>query len=529
MAFSLLLAAVALAAPPVAETRGADAPARERRDAAWDAWGEARARGERGSLPSSETGGAAPGPVSSRIIAGADGRWVGGRLRLVGELEAFNGPLTGPAWTHGLTADPMPFSPPRDGSWTALVLPRQARLTWRGPRLQASAGLESFAFGSGILANDGRHDDDRWFGDAWSGSVMARARLGTTPWRPDEDKGALRGLGLTLIADQVVRDDNAVLARGDLARQVYGALGFGTRRMRSAVFAGHRWQRDFDQRFGDEAVTGPTTDAFASTLFLDAEGWTTRVVPMAAWVEADLLPSDGDHHLGVEAEVVHIRGTTTRLYNPETLGGPADVRSLGGLARVRWDHDPSRVTARLDAVYASGDNDPRDSVARTFTLHSDFNMGMLLFEQVLPWLGARAADQLADPSLMAVPPDGLRHAIPQGGVHNTMALAPAARWRPWEAVDVRFGALLARGAGDVVDANQTARSGGYNTSYSGASLDERGLGVELDAGVHARLPVDRVGVVLAGIEGAVLRPGAAIAVPELGTPSLVRARLDLQW
>ena len=136
--------------------------------------------------------------------------------------------------------------------------------------------------------------------------------------------------------------------------------------MRSAVFAGHRWQRDFDQRFGDEAVTGPTTDAFASTLFLDAEGWTTRVVPMAAWVEADLLPSDGDHHLGVEAEVVHIRGTTTRLYNPETLGGPADVRSLGGLARVRWDHDPSRVTARLDAVYASGDNDPYDGLSRSF-------------------------------------------------------------------------------------------------------------------------------------------------------------------
>ena len=72
MAFSLLVASVALAAPSVAETRGADAPARERRDVAWDAWGEARARGESGSLPPSEAGGAAPGPVSSRVIAAPD-------------------------------------------------------------------------------------------------------------------------------------------------------------------------------------------------------------------------------------------------------------------------------------------------------------------------------------------------------------------------------------------------------------------------------------------------------------------------
>jgi hypothetical protein len=147
----------------------------------------------------------------------------------------------------------------------------------------------------------------------------------------------------------------------------------------------------------------------------------------------------------------------------------------------------------------------------------------------MPWLGARSADRLADPALMGTPPDGLRHAIPQGGVHNTMALAPAARWRPWDPVDLRLGAVLARGAGDVVDVNATARAGGWNRPYTGGSPDQRGLGVELDAGVHGRLPIAPVGVLLAGVEGAVLLPGDAIAVPELGTPALLRARLDLQW
>ncbi|MEC7947909.1 MAG: hypothetical protein VX265_10100 [Myxococcota bacterium] len=523
-----LLIAVASAAPTVPD--GADAPDRIRRSEAWDAWGEARIRSESAAVPpTAATAEGAWGQTSTRIIAGADGRWMDGRLRLVGELEALNGPLAGPAWTHGLLADPVPFTPPRDGSMTAGFLPRQARIAWKDDRVQASAGLESFAFGSGILANDGKASDDRWFGDAWSGSVMARVRLGTSPWRPDASRGALRGLRFNVLADQVVRDDNAVLARGDLARQVYGAVGFGTPRFRSALFAGRRWQRDFDQQFGDEAIIGPFADPWATTLSLDPEGWTTRVTPVAAWCKVDLLAPDGDHHVGIESEVVHIRGTTTRVYNPETVAAPAEVRSLGGLVRVRWDHDPSRTTARVDAVYASGDNDPRDGVARTFTLHSDFNMGMLLFEQVMPWLGARAADGLADPSLTAVPPAGLRHAIPQGGVHNTMALAPAVRWRPWQPIDLRLGALFARGAGDVIDLDAAARTGGYNIPYAGGSPDQRGLGVELDAGIHGRVPVSGIGALLAGVEGAVLLPGDAIAVPELGTPTLLRARLDLQW
>lgn len=527
--FVLLAASVAAAKEPKPPL-GADAPDRARRADTWDAWGEARLRAE--SLPvapDADPSDDAAGIVTTRIIAGADARFVDERLRLVGEVEAWNGPLAGTYWTHGLAADPVPFTPPRDGDWTSRLLPRQARLTWKGKRVQASAGLESFAFGSGILANDGKAAEDRWFGDAWSGSVMARARLGATPWRPDEDKGALRGLGATVLADQVVRDDNAVLARGDLARQVYGALSFGTRRVKTAVFAGRRWQQDFDQRFGDEAVIGPGGDVWGDGLTLDPDGWTTRVTPMAWWAEAALLPPKGDHHVTLVGEVVHIRGTTTRVTNPETLDEPATVRSLGGLARVRWDHDPSRVTARLDAVYASGDNDPRDDVARAFTMHSDFNVGMLLFEQVMPWLGARSADALTDPALTAVPPDGLRHAIPQGGVTNTMALAPAARWRPWEPVDLRLGAVFARGAGDVVDLNAAARSGGFNVPYAGGSPDQRGLGVELDAGVHGRLPIAPVGVLTAGLEGAVLLPGDAIAVPELGTPTLLRARLDLQW
>jgi hypothetical protein len=232
----------------------------------------------------------------------------------------------------------------------------------------------------------------------------------------------------------------------------------------------------------------------------------------------------------VEAEVVHLRGTTTRVLNPETLGDPAQLRSLGGLLRLRYDHDDWGLTGRLDTLYASGDNDPRDGVVRAFSFHSDFNVGMLLFEEVLPRLGARAADRLADPTLVAVPPSGLRHAIPQGSFSNALAVAPAVRWRPAPPVDLRLGAVAARGAGDVIDLYQSAvENGGYNTTYAGGSPDDRGLGVELDAGVHGLLSLDGVGQLRGGLEGAVLFPGAAIALPDLGRPALLRARLDLTW
>ena len=528
----LMVASLAAAAQEQAP-RGADAPARPRRAERWDAWGELRGRFERLNptvVDTQRTRLDAWQVLRTRALAGADLRLVDGRLRLVAELEGLTGQVVGDTVQLDLAADPTPFTPPRDGALTATWLPRQLRATWRGPRLQASAGLETFAFGSGMLANDGKSADALWFGDAWTGSVMARARVGTTPWRPDKDKGALRGLGAFAVADQVVRDDNAVWSRGDLARQVIGGLQFGTPRLRMAAWAGHRWQDDFDSLYDDRDPIGPGGDAFGGGLSATGAGWTTRVMPMDAWLRVDLTPLDATQHVRLEGEVVHIRGTTTRVLNPETLGGPADVRSLGGLLRARYDHDDLGLTGRLDALYASGDNDPRDGVARAFSFHSDFNVGMLLFEEVLPRLGARAADRIADPTLIAAPPSGLRHAIPQGAFTNAMALAPAVRYRPVEPLDLRVGAVLARGAGDVIDVYQSAvENGGYNTTYAGGPPDDRGLGVELDGGVHTVFVVEGVGRIRAGAEAAVLFPGPAIDLDGIEQPALARARLDLAW
>ena len=530
---AILLCLASLAHAQETPARGADAPVRTRRSNRWDAWGEVRGRFDQLAPLTVDASGTALEAASwarTRVLAGADLRLLDERLRLVAELEALNGPVGGQALTLGFDAAEVPFTPPRDGSLTSAVLPRQLRAAWRGPQVQGSAGLESFAFGSGMLANDGKSSEDLWFGDAWTGSVMARARVSATPWRAQEERPGLRGLGAFLVADEVVRDDNALWLRGDRARQVLGGLQYGTRRLRMAAWAGHRWQNDFDSLYGDRDTPGPGGDAFGQGLSVSGAGATTRVVPLDAWARVEVTPLEGPQHVSVEAEVVHLRGTTTRILNPETLDRPAQVRSLGGLLRLRYDHDDWGLTGRLDTLYASGDNDPRDGVARAFSFHSDFNVGMLLFEEVLPRLGARAADRLADPTLVAVPPSGLRHAIPQGAFHNALAVAPAVRWRPAPAVDLRLGAVAARGAGDVIDLYQSAvENGGYNKTFAGGPPDDRGLGVELDAGVHGLVDLEGVGRLRGGLEGAVLFPGAALALPDLGRPTLLRARMDLTW
>jgi hypothetical protein len=208
----------------------------------------------------------------------------------------------------------------------------------------------------------------------------------------------------------------------------------------------------------------------------------------------------------------------------------SDVLQLGGLARVRVDLDALRLTTALEAGYASGDNDPRDGVARTFSMHSDHNVGLVLFDQVLPMMTARAADRLASPSLLGTPPPSLRFLINPGAVQNAAYLHPVVKWRPADVVELRLGYLYAVAAADVTDAYQSALSGGYSTTPGGRVQGGRAYGHEVDARVAVRLPLLAATSLLVGAEGGVLIPGSAFdGVTGLGTPWLARGLASFRW
>jgi hypothetical protein len=281
-----------------------------------------------------------------------------------------------------------------------------------------------------------------------------------------------------------------------------------------ALFVG-RWQRDrLDPN--DPRETRTTVTAF----------------PVDAYARVLLTPYGAPYRMLLEAEGATVNGRTNRAYGEETFEDGSAIHSFGALVRLRFDDDPTRVTAKIEAGFATGDNDLRDDVVRTFSFHTDHDVGMLLFDELLPLVTARAADRASDPALLAVPPTGLRYTVNQGAVSNAIYLAPVIRWRPVPALDLRVGWVAAWTAGDFVDAYQTGVHGGYNHTPGGVPLGSHALGHEVDLGLRYTIRVPGATAVHLGAEGAAFVPGAAfdgVGGDRLATQFLGRGRVSFTW
>lgn len=498
---------------PGAQAHGADLPVRPPRSPLGDLWGEARARLEhlaplgldaQGTLQSTKQW------LATRVVAG--GRLhVSDRLQVDLELEGANGLAAGDRIALGTAYTGRPFLQARDNtSDLSRVVPRKAMLTWTTDLGQVLVGAQSFGWGAGLLASDGKLDND--FGDAQLGNVVARLALATRPLARWATQPLWRDLAVFVAADYVLRDDNASVWDGDRAQA--GVLGV----------------RASDQHLalGLLVALRNQTDRYDATRPGDKLA-TTQIIATDAW--ARWQRPVGPVRLGLEGEVAVIAGHTTRPYSDETLANGADVRQVGALGRLRVDHDASHTTWKLQAGYASGDNDIRDGTARQFTMHSDHRVGLVLFGQVLPLLQARSLDRLADPGLVAVRPPAARFAVQAGGqVANAAYLQPVVRWRPLPPLDVRLGYVLAVAAADVADPYQTAIRGGFATTPGGTVQGGRTYGHEVDARVSWDVALPQQVTLRVGAEGGVLVPGAALAgVVGLDTPWLARGLLTVLW
>ncbi len=479
-----LVGAVAQPRPPFAE--------------GWDAWGEARLRAAHRTALSLDAAGTtepAADTLTSRLRAGG---WLepAVTLRLTLEIEALAGLAAGDTTDLGTARGDDTFRRRRDTQWGAAILrPRLAYLTWDTGVGRLTAGQQAFLWGTGLLAHDGVAESD--FGDAWQGNLVERVAFGTRP---------IDALTVFIGADLVFSDDNADLLEGDRAlgavlgaRLELGALHLG-------LLQSFRWQRDR-----------------ADDLRPDGERTTLRV-----WA-SDLYARLALDAVTLEAEGALLVGHTDRPYLEETFEDGADVRAYGGVVRARYDHQPWFFTGKLELGFASGDNDPRDDVYRAFAFNTDYDVGLLLFDQVLPLLSARSIDRLHDPALLQTPPSGTRFAVHQGAVTNAFYAFPRLLWRPIRPLDLRLGYLVAVAPADVVDPYQSAIDGGFNSTYGGASPGGRFLGQELDAAVRYTWPVWGALSFTAGAEAAAFFPGGAFDDLDLGTVYLARGLGALTW
>jgi hypothetical protein len=476
--------------------------------AATTRWGESRLRGLVATRFVDDPGDAGPRAwIQSRVTAGFRDQ-LAPDLQLTVELEALNGYVAGDATALGTSVDDHPFPVARDGRGDLVrVLPRQAYVAWTTRVGRVTAGAQSFGWGTGMLANDGAGDEP--FGDAWTGNVVARLAFATRP---------MPALAVFAAGDYVLRDDNANVYDGDRAvAAVIGARATAGP-YAAGVLASVRHQRDRDEPYR------PGAAALTTAYVVDA------------WGRLGLDPAAGQH-VALEAEGALVLGHSTRPWSDATVPGGADLRQLGGVARVRWDHDAARLTATLEGGYASGDDDPLDATARTFTMHTDHNVGLVLFDQALPLVSARGVDRASDPMLVGAPTPGLRFAINPGAVQNAIYGAAVAKLRPAPPLDLRLGYVYAVPAADLVDPYETALHGGFATSAGGRMRWRGAYGHELDARAAYDVHLPRALVLRTGLEGGVLVPGAAFdGVPGIhpdGGPAralwLGRVLLSLLW
>lgn len=444
----------------------------------WRTSGEARAAVQSTTafpVDASGTSTAQATEYSSRVIVGG-GLSVGTSSRFDAEIE----------WSHP--------------QW----MPRQARFTTTQSWGKLSLGADTFGWGNGILAHDGRKESH--FGDPERGNVVGRISYGV---RPSSD---LTPWTVFLAGDVVIRDENAEIFEGDLARQLVLGSRWADDDLEVGILTLVRWQRDRKDPFHP---SGERANSVA--------------VPVDVFVSKTFGGETNALRTTIRSEFAHVRGRTERLWNGETRSGGGSIQSLGMSTTVSIAHNESGLALDTEVAYASGDNDTYDDVSRTFTMHSDHKLGLVLFDQVLPAITTRSVQQLSDPGLIAQPPSGLRFTEAQGGLTNAVVVNPVLVWETEHATSVRLGWLQAWTAGDWADVYQTALRGGYNTTPGGQAPGSRDLGGELDAGIRYSPSLSEHLTLSLAAEGGLFFPGKALDGVVDESVKTARLRAALQW
>jgi hypothetical protein len=211
------------------------------------------------------------------------------------------------------------------------------------------------------------------------------------------------------------------------------------------------------------------------------------------------------------------QSTSIRSYGGAVSAG---VVFAGQLAQATQGAQPAqaadrpdlygRVVAQVELGYASGDADPYDGTEKRFVFDPNHKVGLLLFDEVMRWQTARTAVAAQDPNLTSRPPAGVGLLPSNGGVFGAEYVYPTVIYRPRPWLDLKAGAVIAQTTTDSVDAYRVALQGAY-VNYRGGDPKRHDLGIELDGGVEARLPLPYGLRVALGAQGGVLFPGGALA------------------
>ncbi|MBK7977161.1 MAG: hypothetical protein IPK07_29145 [Deltaproteobacteria bacterium] len=422
---------------------------------------------------------------------------------------------------------------------------------WTSPAGVLRVGRQPSHFGLGVVTNDG-DGEDLAFGDKHVGDASDRVLFGTKPIslvtalvsgeRPDADHDPLTlGVGFDWHVDRGV-----VVEPGDDTQQVLMALVWDAsgstavhervahRAAGSASGAASRvgfYAAYRDQTHDDRLIQGTArpVEEFLEAWVLDTSG---RLIARAA--------SEGDFELRFEWEAAYVTGdtnfTVSRLVSTPSDPFPtSDAEQWGGVGRLIAESESAVFRFELGA--ASGDGNRYDGHVRDFRFHPDYDVGLVLFSDLLASMTAAQAynvvHQLGEGG--PVPFVGANYLASDGGVTNAVYVNPIVEVDPRPGTALIAGLLWARALESLVDPFNDAFFGGAAGTLNsyGGQAGSKDLGVELDFAVHQAVPLGwdvlRGDV---GLEYGHLFTGNAFvdargrAVPDV---DLIRIKLTAEW
>ncbi|HUT54485.1 MAG TPA: hypothetical protein VM658_13935 [bacterium] len=408
---------------------------------------------------------------------------VGDNLAFYGQADFFSGRLNGDYARLRYDYANWPYDG-RDDYKDAEV--RQLWMNWQSPAGILRVGQMSSQWGLGLLSNDGENRLNE-FGDSYMGDLYQRVLFATKPLAIFNQSDLADRLVLAVGYDVVWRDENAVYQDGDRGSQwVFSSFYDDPDHLFTGVYVALRNQEDDD---------GDKVKATAYDLYFN---WKSRA-------------EDNGPQLSLGFEGIILKGWTDRVIL-ETSPKQLDLDAIGGVVRTGLTFPDSGFRLGFEAGYASGDANSYDQTNYALSFDPDYNVGIVLFQEVMSTLTAYQPEPLADPMKVNVPQKGIDQLPGDGAVTNAvyqnLIIAYSPPDGPAKGLTLKEGILHAAAAEDFMDPYQTFKNGGVPTNYKGAPAG-KDLGWELDTAVSYQYEIGSRLKLTLGLEHGYFMPGDA--------------------
>ena len=410
--------------------------------------------------------------LDSRLRAGA----VAGpkQWRFSAELDLFEGQIAGDPWDLTDTPDArerdvIGFSDPDTGSFSAqrAVEVRRAAMNGRLGPVGLELGLVTSHWGLGMIANDGAHDPT--FGRNDFGDRVLRARIATRPFNGGKLPLYVIGAFDRVVEDEIgqwtpfhgVEDDpttaadEAALANGQAAYN--GILSFLYNDLKQKQAAGlygvYRTQTEAD---GERKTRVFVVDGYWD--------WTWKV---------------GGDTLRTAIEAATINGFTDRA---QTYSAREGVKIRAGSVTGLVGYQPAKAPLEglLRFGWQSGDGDPDDGTVHELGWDRDFDVGMVMFDEVQGSIDAGIYRQLNNPEHSGGPPEGVEALVSEGGAKAVMFVQPVVQTQPIDLLQIKVGWLPGWSTRPIAHPFTTYRNGGNPANFQGTPTTGYWLGSEVD-------------------------------------------------